>query len=105
MKAKDLRIAAQRTFAGNEPFNLAIASRNIPKLKMRAYKLDLLEYFRKKHMVAGVEQLAVEIVAPDQQWTDEVPSWEPYRLYDRAVKLPLEEKGAYVVSCEEDEFR
>ncbi len=105
MKEKSLRVTSARAFATNEPFVLGVASRNVPKLKLKAYKLDLLEYFRKKHAVGGIEELAVEIVAPDKTWTDEVEGYEPYRLFERDMKLPLEGRGAYVVSCEEDEFR
>jgi hypothetical protein len=105
MRQKSLAATAARAYASNEPFLFRLETRNIPALTLKAYKLDLLEYFRKEHRIGGVEDLAVEIVAPDKQWQDEVPSYEPYRLYKREVNLPLEEKGAYVLSCEEDEYR
>lgn len=105
MREKALKIVSTRAFASNEPLALRIETRNIPSLEMRAYRIDLLEYFRKKHAVGGVEELAIEVVTPDRTWKDEVPKYEPYRFYARDVPLPLEEKGAYVLSCEEDEIR
>ena len=105
MKEKTLSISAKRAYTTTEPLVLATHTRNIPNLTFKSYPVDLVEYFRKKHHIGSVDKLAVEIVAPTQTWTDDVATYEPYRLFERDVKLPLTGPGAYVVSCEEEEYR
>jgi uncharacterized protein YfaS (alpha-2-macroglobulin family)/TolA-binding protein len=105
MREKSLAAVTARAYASNEPLLLGLETRNIAALDLKAYKIDLLEYFRKKHRVGGVEELAIEIVAPDKAWKDAVDRYEPYRLFRREVALPLEGKGAFVVSCEEEQYR
>lgn len=105
MREKSLAAVTARAYATNEPCLLGLETRNIPALDLKAYRIDLLEYFKKKHRIGGVEELAIEIVAPDKAWKDAVEHYEPYRLFKREVALPLEGKGAFVVSMEEDTLR
>jgi len=105
MKETQLRVETKRAYATNEPFVLHADLRNVPALRFKAYRLDLLEYLRKKHRVAQVEALAIDIVAPDKTWTHEVEGFEPYREFAIDIPLPLDGRGAWVVLCEEDEYR
>ncbi len=43
--------------------------RNLENLTFTAYKLNAEAYFRKKHVLGGVESLDVGLVAPDAEWT------------------------------------
>jgi TolA-binding protein len=105
LKRTVLAITSERAYASNEAFTMRVETRNVPELSCKAYRLDLLEYFRKKQNVGAVEDLAIEVVAPDKAWTDTVEAYEPYRSYERSVPLPLEEKGAWIVAVEEQTHR
>jgi len=105
MRKAHLRVETRRAYATGEPFVLGAEVRNVPSLRFKAYRLDLLEYVRKKHRVAAVEALATDIVAPDKTWTQAVDGYEPYRQFALEIPLPLEGKGAWVVLCEEAEYR
>ncbi|GIW72698.1 MAG: hypothetical protein KatS3mg102_2240 [Planctomycetota bacterium] len=105
LQAKELRLRTGHACTTGEPLVLQLTTRNIPELTWKAYRLDLLEYFRSKHELGGVERLATEIVAPDQSWHDPVAGYEPYRLFERAAELPLGGPGAWVVVAEEQDYR
>ncbi len=98
MLEKSLEVHVDRAFATNEKPILRVHTRNVKKLSYRAYKIDLEEYFRKKQSLGGVEEIAVEIVKPDQTWEEDVPEYLPYRLIERDTEIPLEGAGAWVLS-------
>ena len=75
MEAKALTVVTERAFRSGETPQLKIATRNLEKLTFTAYKLDPETYFRKKHALSGVEALDIGLVAPDAEWTAEVPGY------------------------------
>ncbi len=103
MEAKALTVVTPRVFRSGENAHLKIASRNLEKLTFTAYKLSAEAYFRKKHNLDGVESLDIGLVAPDAEWSIEVPGYARYKpietTYDlKNVKLP----GVYVVKVTDE---
>lgn len=85
--------------------NVTVSSRNINELICRAYKLDLLEFFRRKRETGNVERLMVDVLRPDHSWTFAVPDFREYRKQQFTVNCPVEGAGAYVVTVANDKFR
>ena len=52
-----------------------------------AYRIDPETYFRKKHALRGVEDLDIGLVAPDAEWTAEVPGYGKYRPIETTYEL------------------
>ena len=103
MEAKSLAVVTARTFRSGETPRLKIATRNLEKLTFTAYKIDPETYFRKKHMLAGVEALDIGLVAPDAEWTAEVPEYGKYRPIETTYELKkLEMPGVYVVKVSDE---
>ncbi|MHC4392377.1 MAG: MG2 domain-containing protein, partial [Planctomycetota bacterium] len=100
MREETLTLVSERSFADDEPCQLHVTTRNVFDLTYKAYKIDLLEYFRKKHTVVGVEQLAFDIVAPGATWTETDAKSDRYRLHERDVTLPAKGLGAFIVIAE-----
>ena len=103
MEAKALTVVTPRAFRSGEVGHLKVATRNIDKLTFTAYKLSAEAYFRKKHALGGVESLDIGLVAPDAEWTVDVPGYARYKpietTYDlKKVKLP----GVYVVKVTDE---
>ncbi|MFQ5845724.1 MAG: MG2 domain-containing protein, partial [Planctomycetota bacterium] len=107
LRRKALAIRAERIFGTAEAVTLHVETRNIRKLEARLYRVDLAEYFRKKKQVAGIENLAVDVVKPDRTAAiDLADAYEPFRLFGREEGLPLEpgETGAFVVVLGEEDL-
>ncbi|MFO0889672.1 MAG: tetratricopeptide repeat protein [Isosphaeraceae bacterium] len=98
MESRALTVVTPRAFRTGEPPALQIMSRNLEKLTFTAYKLNPEAYFRKKRGLANVEALDIGLVAPDAEWTADVPGYAKYRPVDSRYELKkLEQPGVYVV--------
>jgi uncharacterized protein YfaS (alpha-2-macroglobulin family)/tetratricopeptide (TPR) repeat protein len=98
MESLALTVLTPRTFRTGEPASLQITTRNLEKLTFTAYKLNPEAYFRKKHGLSNVEALDIGLVAPDAEWTAEVPGYAKYRPVESRYELKkLEQPGVYVV--------
>src|SRR6516165_4254554 len=103
MEAKALAVITERTFRSGEMPRLMVATRNLEKLTFTAYRIDPETYFRKKRMLSGVEALDIGLVAPDAEWTTEVPGYARYRPIETTYELKkLEMPGVYVVKVSDD---
>ena len=105
MEAKALTVQTQRTFRTGEVPSLKILTRNLEKLTFTAYKLNAEAYFRKKHGLANVESLDIGLVAPDAEWSVDVPGYARYKPIETAYELKkLEQPGVYVVKVTDQKF-
>src|SRR5262249_3158711 len=103
MGAETLGEVTERTFGAGETPRLKVATRNLEKLTFTAYRIDPETYFRKKHRLSGVEALDIGLVAPDAEWTTEVPGYARYRPIETACELKkLQLPGVYVVKVSDD---
>ena len=103
MEAKALTVVTERAFRSGETPQLKIATRNLEKLTFTAYKIDPETYFRKKHALRGVEALDIGLVAPDAEWTAEVPGYGKYKPIETTYELKkLELPGVYVVKVSDE---
>ncbi len=103
MEAKSLTVLTERAFRSGETPNLKVSTRNIAKLTFTAYRLDPETYFRKKHCVTGIEGLDIGLVAPDAEWTEEVPKYAQYAPLEGQYELKrLDLPGVYVVKVSDE---
>ena len=84
---------------------LKITTRNLEKLTFTAYKLNAEAYFRKKHGLENVESLDIGLVAPDAEWTVDVPGYARYKPVETTYELKkLELPGVYVVKVTDEKY-
>ncbi|MEX2558269.1 MAG: MG2 domain-containing protein, partial [Pirellulales bacterium] len=93
LTAKDLAIATERVFRTNETPRIKLATRNIEKVTVRAYTVDLETYFRKMHLAGGVEALDIALIDPDRTFEFEVPAYAEYQQLENEIELPLPPVG------------
>ncbi|MBI3271784.1 MAG: hypothetical protein HYZ53_22525, partial [Planctomycetes bacterium] len=79
-------------------------TRNVERIELRAYRLDLLEYFRKKSTIANFEQIAVDVVKPDKTWEEPIREYERLKLISKEVDLPLSGEGAWILVAREKDY-
>ncbi len=107
LEEKSLAISAPRIFRTNEIPQLVVSVRNIKKLKVSRYALDLEGWLRSAHRLGGLEKLDVDLIAPEKTWEIEVPNFQPWRSIQQMINLPFAENagGACVVRVEGDDWQ
>ena len=105
MEARALTVHTLRAFRTGEVPSLKIMTRNLEKLTFTAYKLNPEAYFRKKHGLENVESLDIGLVAPDAEWTVDVPGYARYKPIEVSYELKkLEQPGVYVVKVTDQKY-
>ncbi len=87
---KQLTLETERKFRTNETPRVKLTLRNIEKLTVERYRLDLEAYFRKTHGTGDVESLDVGLIQPDRKWEVKVPGYARYRPIEMEIEVPLE---------------
>ncbi|NOG55583.1 MAG: tetratricopeptide repeat protein [Planctomycetes bacterium] len=102
-----MSVETERTFRADEPAVVSVDVRNIKELTIRQYRLDPEAYFRKTHLMGGVEALDIALIEPDEEWTVSVEGYEKYKEIEQAVEVPFEDgrPGVCLVNISgDDEF-
>jgi tetratricopeptide (TPR) repeat protein len=101
MTNKKLQLVTERVFRTNEPTRVKVALRNIEKVTVSIYKLNLESYWRKIHGITGIEQLDIALIAPNKTWEYEVPDYQKYKLFSQEIEIPMDGAGVYAVDIGE----
>lgn len=106
MTQKALTLRTERLFRTTEPVRLRLATRNIEKLTVQLYRLDLQSYFRKTHGVASVEALDIALIQPDKTWEFKVAGYAKYRPVEQELAVPFEadKPGVAIVHVSEEDL-
>ncbi len=91
LTAKSLRIATERVFRSDEVTHIQVTTRNIEKVTMRAYRVDIETYFRKMHGAGGVENLDIALIDADQSFEFTVPKYQEHQQLENDVEIQLPE--------------
>ena len=97
MSEKQLKLTTERTFRTNEPAEIDLSLRNIKKLGVRLYKIDLEAYWRKMHSISGIEELDLALITPNQMWEYSVLDYERYKPIEQNIEIPIQGSGVYAV--------
>ncbi|MBN1478397.1 tetratricopeptide repeat protein, partial [Candidatus Sumerlaeota bacterium] len=97
MENPELTIETEQAFLPGETPTLHLVTRNIETIECAAYAIDLETYFRAKHSLAGVADLDIALIDPDETWEDTVEDYEEFRVYERDIELPLSGPGAWAI--------
>lgn len=107
LEEKSLAISAPRVFRTNKVPQLSVSVRNIKKLKVSRYSLDLEGWLRSAHRLGGLDKLDVDLIAPEKTWEVDVAGFAPWRGLQQQIELPFpdEQAGACVVRVEGDDWQ
>jgi alpha-2-macroglobulin len=89
LTTKVMQISTTRTFRTGEKPTIRLQSRNIDEVTLRCYRIDLETYFRKMHLIRGIEGLDIALIDPDQTTTYKVPKYAEYQLFENQVPIEL----------------
>jgi uncharacterized protein YfaS (alpha-2-macroglobulin family)/tetratricopeptide (TPR) repeat protein len=104
LTAKQLELITERKFRSDEQPRIKLFTRNIKKVSIKLYRIDMPDYFRKMHLATGVETLDIALIDPDKSWEYEVAGYEPYRRLTNEVSIPVEKAGVTAVTVSSEKL-
>lgn len=91
LRTKQLKIVTERIFRTDETPYIKLDSRNIDKVTVRVYTVDLETYFRKMHLACGVESLDLALIDPDRTFEFKVPDYAEFKPCESRIELKAED--------------
>ena len=105
MTQESLSVRTEQVWRSNEPASVTANLRNVEELEVAIYPLDLEAYFRKHLTHRSIEELDLDLIAPEQSFTLEVEDYERYAALERSIVLPVEGPGVWAVALSTEERR
>ncbi len=102
---EELTLVTERVRRTNEPAAVTAHVRNVEGLTVELYRLDLEAYFRKHLTNRDVEQLDLDLIAPDATFEVDVTGYRPHAPIEQTIELPVEGPGVWVVTAIAGELR
>ncbi|MBN1807422.1 MAG: hypothetical protein JW909_00010 [Planctomycetes bacterium] len=104
LTAVELSALSPKVFRNNEAAVVKISTRNVPKLAVRVYRIDLEDFFKKYHTTMNVRRLDLDLVSPDRTWEVEIPGYAKYADIEHEMPVEVDGPGAYAVTLEGEEY-
>ncbi len=79
LTAKQLEVVTERKFLSDEEPQILVTTRNLEKVTVKIYRIDMADYFRKMHLATGIETLDIALIDPDKTWEYKIEGYEKYR--------------------------
>lgn len=89
LTGEQLEVVTLRKFRSNQKPSIQLKTRNLEKVTVQIYPIDLETYFRKMQTTGGIESLDIALIDPAESFTFEVPEYEKYRLDTNTVEIPI----------------
>ncbi|MFT5467375.1 MAG: hypothetical protein ACI8UO_002479 [Verrucomicrobiales bacterium] len=104
---KSLSLKTDRVFRTNEAATVSLQLRNIEKVEISRYNLDLERYFRSHHRFDtenGIESLDIDLIQPDETWTVDVENFIRHKAHDLEIDARFEaaKPGVCLIRVEGD---
>lgn len=100
----NLSVETPRVFRNREAAFVKLATRNVPKVTIKVYKVDLEDFFNKYHTTDNIRRLDLDLVSPDRSWDVDVPGYAKYRDIEHELPVEVDGPGAYAVTIESEEY-
>jgi len=100
-----LQVVTERTARAGEEAVVRLYTRNVERVELALYPLDLEAYFR-KHLTHGdVHELDLDLIAPDRRIELPIEGYARYAPLERTIALPVEGPGVWAVAVTAGELR
>ena len=104
LTAKQLDVVTERKFRSNEKPVIKVRTRNLEKVSVKIYRIDMVSYFRKMHLASGVETLDIALIDPDKTWENKVAGYAKYRQLTNDIEIPVDGPGVTAVTVSSDKL-
>jgi len=105
LEDKSLSLGTERIFRTNEVAQVLLQTRNIEKITISKYNLDLERYFRSHHRFdteQGIESLDIDLIQPDETHTINIKDFSKHKLNEEKfpINFPENKPGVCIVRAE-----
>jgi tetratricopeptide (TPR) repeat protein len=87
------------TLRPNEAPKVTLTYRNIPKIELKVYRVDLLKFGLLQRNLAKITAINLAGIRPYHELSLDLGDGKDYRDRERNLSLPLKEGGAYLLVC------
>lgn len=107
LNSKSLAVASERVFRLTETPAVKVSVRNIEKLKVSRYPLDVEAFFRSRHRIDAIDLLDIDLIAPEKSWDVPVADYARFRSLQQEIPIPFPDgkAGACIVRVEGDDWQ
>jgi uncharacterized protein YfaS (alpha-2-macroglobulin family)/TolA-binding protein len=110
MPQRSLALRTPRTFRTNETAQVRVNVRNIEKLKVSRYTLNLEDFFRSRHRLdgdSGIGSLDIDLIQPDKTWEVNVEGYTRLKPIEQAIDVPFDDTkpGVCLVRIEGEDWQ
>ena len=96
LKEKRLDVASTQHVKLGEPLAMPLRYRNVSKISMKAYPVDLQVLFAIRKTLEGLHQIDLSGIVPAREWEQALPDANDFREHEATVSIPDVPKGAGV---------
>ncbi|MCC6409688.1 MAG: hypothetical protein IT453_21215 [Planctomycetes bacterium] len=100
-----LTITSEKAWRTATAPRVKVELRNLEKLKIDVFALDLEAYFRKQLSHVAVEDLDLDLIAPDQTVERSVEGYAKYKPIAFELELPVKGPGVWAIAVTSGELR
>ena len=110
MPERSLALSTPRTFRTNETAQARVNVRNIEKLKVSRYTLNLEDFFRSRHRLdgeAGIGSLDIDLIQPDKTWEVAIEGYTRLKPIEQGIDVPFDDAkpGVCLVRVEGEDWQ
>ena len=107
MNSKSLAVATERVFRLSETPTVKVSVRNIEKLKVSRYSLDVEAFFRSRHRMDAIDLLDIDLIAPEKTWEVAVKDYARFRSIQQEIPIefPDHKAGACIIRVEGEDWQ
>ena len=103
-RRKALELDEVSTFRPGEEIHVPLRYRNIKKVNLLAYRVDLMTLYLLQKNLNNISQINLAGITPYHEETVELGDGRDYADKEHVLTLLLEEEGAYLLVAKEDEL-
>jgi tetratricopeptide (TPR) repeat protein len=101
---KVLKFEEVSTFKPNEKAQIELTYRNIPKVDIKTYKVDLMKLFLQEKNLSRITGIKLAGISPTHEETISLGDGKDYADRKRTIVLPIKDEGAYLVLARGDDL-
>jgi uncharacterized protein YfaS (alpha-2-macroglobulin family) len=110
MPERSLALRTPRTFRTHETAQVRVNVRNIEKLKVSRYTLNLEDFFRSRHRLdgeAGIGSLDIDLIQPDKTWEVAIEGYTRLKPIEQDIDVPFDDAnpGVCLVRVEGEDWQ
>ncbi len=104
MTEPSLDLSTERVWRTTESPRVLLRLRNIEEYEVKIYRLDLEAYFRKHLTHRRIEDLDLDLIAPDERREERVEEYAQYAPLERHIELACDGPGVWAVAVTADDL-